>query len=140
MEVGEPEAAPRPDPQEIASTIARTLSLPEIADLRPRLAPEWPVYAMVAGEATPTALSGRIDAIAFEEGQAATVLDWKSDVSPTESDVKLHALQIRDYLEATGAARGALVYMTPGVVRWVRRAEGETASARPEAGPGGPAE
>jgi hypothetical protein len=31
-----------------------------------------------------------------------------------------HAAQLEDYLSATGAARGALVYMTAGFVRWVK--------------------
>jgi hypothetical protein len=47
------------------------------------------------------------------------VIDWKSDVDPDETDMRFHAGQLEDYLRATGAARGALVYMTPGFVRWV---------------------
>jgi hypothetical protein len=33
--------------------------------------------------------------------------------------MRFHAGQLEDYRRATGAARGLLVYMTPGVVRWV---------------------
>jgi hypothetical protein len=107
-----------PDPQEIAGTTWRTLQLPEIAALRDRLIPEWPVYGLLAGGMSPSALAGRIDAIAFA-GAAEVVVDWKSDIDPSEADMRLHAGQLEDYLRATGAARGAVVYMTPGTVHWV---------------------
>ena len=74
---------------------------------------------MFANQPEPTALAGRIDAIAFEGEQPSVVLDWKSDVAPTEEDICDHTRQISDYLAATGAPRGALVYMTLGAVRWV---------------------
>ncbi|MRX36935.1 UvrD-helicase domain-containing protein [Aminobacter sp. MDW-2] len=108
-----------PDPEEIARTGWRTLQLPEVAALRDRLIPEWPVYGLLAGRTEPSALAGRIDAIAFAGDAAEVVVDWKSDIDPTEADMRLHAVQLEDYLRATGAARGALVYMTPGTVRWV---------------------
>jgi ATP-dependent exoDNAse (exonuclease V) beta subunit len=112
-------SAPLPDPDEIAATTLRTLALPEIAALRPSLVPEWPIYAMLAGPPEPTALAGRIDAVALQEGRPSVVLDWKSDVAPSEQDVREHARQLKDYLDATGGSRGALVYMTPGLIRWV---------------------
>lgn len=108
-----------PEADEIASTAWRTLHLPEIAALRPRLVPEWPIYALLADASEPTALAGRIDAVALDDGRAAVVLDWKSDIAPTEEDMRIHSGQLEDYLRATGASRGALVYMTPGNVRWV---------------------
>jgi ATP-dependent exoDNAse (exonuclease V) beta subunit len=74
---------------------------------------------VLADRPTPTVLAGRIDAVAVEEGQATVVLDWKSDIAPSEEDVWNHAGQLRGYLRATGASAGALVYMTPGLVRWV---------------------
>jgi hypothetical protein len=42
---------------------------------------------MLANQPEPTTLAGRIDAIAFQEGQPAVALDWKSDVAPTERDM-----------------------------------------------------
>jgi ATP-dependent exoDNAse (exonuclease V) beta subunit len=108
-----------PEAEEIASTAWRTLHLPEIAALRPGLVPEWPIYAVLADANEPTALAGRIDAVALDEGRASVVLDWKSDVAPTEEDMRIHAGQLEDYLRTTGASRGALVYMTLGTVRWV---------------------
>jgi ATP-dependent exoDNAse (exonuclease V) beta subunit len=107
-----------PDAEEIAATAWRTLQLPEIATLRTKLVPEWPVYGLVANGG-PKALAGRIDAIAYESDRAEVVIDWKSDVDPDETDMRFHAGQLEDYLRATGAERGALVYMTPGFVRWV---------------------
>jgi hypothetical protein len=76
---------------------------------------------MLAVQPSPTALAGRIDAVAVENSLASVVLDWKSDIAPTEEDVRIHAGQLQDYLHVTGAPRGALVYMTSGVVRWVER-------------------
>jgi ATP-dependent exoDNAse (exonuclease V) beta subunit len=108
-----------PDAEEIAATAWRTLQLPEIAALRERLTPEWPVYALLEDSSKPRALAGRIDAIAYAGDRAEVIVDWKSDVDPSDADIRLHAGQLEDYLRATGAPRGAVVYMTPGLVRWV---------------------
>jgi CRISPR-associated exonuclease Cas4 len=108
-----------PDCEEIAACAWRTLQLPDIAALRARLVPEWPIYAVLADSPSPTALAGRIDAIAFKGEYAEAVIDWKSDIDPDEMDMRRHAAQLEDYLRATGGGRGALVYMTPGIVRWV---------------------
>ncbi|MCA1367196.1 UvrD-helicase domain-containing protein [Bradyrhizobium sp. BRP14] len=111
--------APLPDADEVALTAWRTLRLPDIVALRPRLVPEWPIYHMVADQLGPVALAGRVDAVAFDGHVPSVLIDWKSDIAPTEQDLRGHARQLSDYLEATGAARGALVYMTPGVIRWI---------------------
>jgi ATP-dependent exoDNAse (exonuclease V) beta subunit len=108
-----------PDYDEIAATACRTLQLPDIAALRARLVPEWPIYALLADRPSPSALAGRIDAIASEGDHTEAVIDWKSDIDPDETDMRRHARQLEDYLRATGTVRGALVYMTLGVVRWV---------------------
>ena len=114
-----PTTAMRADADEIAATAWRTLQLPEIAALRERLTPEWPVYTLLEDSSKRRALAGRIDAIAYTGDRADVVVDWKSDVDPSDADIRLHAGQLEDYLRATGAPRGALVYMTPGLVRWV---------------------
>ncbi|MCP3468192.1 exodeoxyribonuclease V subunit beta [Bradyrhizobium sp. CCGUVB23] len=113
------DGAQLPDPDEIATTVLRTLALPEVVSLRPNLVSEWPIYAMLAGPPEASALAGRIDAIALQDGQPFAVLDWKSDVAPSEQDMREHAAQLGDYLRATGTARGAVVYMTGGIIRWV---------------------
>ncbi|RVK33830.1 UvrD-helicase domain-containing protein [Sinorhizobium meliloti] len=111
--------APLPGAEEVALTAWRTLRLPDIVALRPRLVPEWPFYRMIADQPGPVALAGRIDAIAFEDGGPSVLVDWKSDIAPNEQNLRDHARQLSDYLEATGAARGALIYMTPGIIRWI---------------------
>ena len=123
---------PLPDPDEIATTAVRTLALPEIAALRPNLVPEWPIYAMLEDELGPTALAGRIDAIALEGGQRSVVVDWKSDVAPSEQDMREHERQLSDYLAAIGTPRGALVYMTSGTIRWVRSLDDSASATRPD--------
>ena len=110
---------PVPSTDEIAATASRTLRLPEIAALRPALVPELPLYAMLHAESGQTALAGRADAIAIEDGRASVVLDWKSDIAPTDEDLRMHARQLQHYLVATGVRRGALVYMTSGRVHWI---------------------
>jgi hypothetical protein len=84
---------------QIAATALRPLQLPEIAALRMRLVPEWPIYGLVG-----------------DGGGAEMVIDWKSDVDPNEKDRRFHGGQLEDYVRAMGAARGPLVYMTPGFV------------------------
>jgi ATP-dependent exoDNAse (exonuclease V) beta subunit len=116
------DGGPLPDVDEIAATVWRTLELPEIVALRERLRPEWSIYSFVAGEHAQTALAGRVDAIAFEGDQPDVVIDWKSDVNPGEAEMREYASQLGDYLRATGARRGALVYMTAGSVHWVSAA------------------
>jgi ATP-dependent exoDNAse (exonuclease V) beta subunit len=108
-----------PDADEVAATAWRTLQLTDIAALRKRLTPEWPVYTLLEDSSKPRALAGRIDAIAYAGDRAEVVVDWKSDIDPSDADIRLHAGQLEDYLRATGAPRGAVVYMTPGLVRWV---------------------
>jgi CRISPR-associated exonuclease Cas4 len=95
------------------------MRLPEIAALRSELVPELPVYGMLGDAADQTALAGRADAIAVRDAQVSVVVDWKGDVAPTAADVQAHAGQIRHYMAALNAARGALVYMTSGAVQWV---------------------
>jgi exodeoxyribonuclease-5/CRISPR-associated exonuclease Cas4 len=56
------------------------------------------------------------------EGDRMTlVVDWKSDVNPDADTQRAHAGQLRDYLVATGAERGAVVYMSAGHLAWVER-------------------
>jgi ATP-dependent exoDNAse (exonuclease V) beta subunit len=111
------------DESEIAQTILRTLALPDIAALRPRLRAELPIYAMI-GEADETRpMAGRADAAARRpDGALEVVIDWKSDIAPGPREMADHLDQLRLYLAATGAPRGALVYMSLGRIRWVELA------------------
>lgn len=114
----------RPAAGEIAATVRRTLELPELAKLRGHLMAEWPVYGLVSEVTTPTALAGRIDAVAYEGTAVDVVVDWKSDVDPSKADILHHKGQLEDYVRTVGARRGALVYMTPGMVLWTLESRG----------------
>ena len=104
-------------PAELASCVVRALSLPEVVALRPRLKPEFPVYASALMETHEEATAGVADAIAFNsDGGPQLVIDWKSDVDPTQGTLDHYCDQIRAYLEVTGAERGLVVAVTSGAV------------------------
>jgi CRISPR-associated exonuclease Cas4 len=110
--------ASKPDPLEMAATALRTFSHDELMPYIARLVPEVPLF----GARSDTVLvSARADAIAFEAGVAVAAFDWKSDVAPTKDDYDGYASQLLEYLELSGAEKGAVVYMTSGEIRWVRR-------------------
>lgn len=113
-----PEADRRlPDPKELAATALRTIMLPALKPLIGVLVPE---YALWAADQS-TYLSGRADAVAFDGDRISCVIDWKSDISPSPAVHSEYARQLSDYLEATDAPMGAIVYMTPGQVVWIER-------------------
>jgi len=106
--------------REMATAIHRTLQLPEISELRPRLLPEFRIYsASVAGQIT-ALTAGIADAVACEGGQIHTVVDWKSDVKPTLADIEMYRSQVRDYLKAAGAVDGLIVFVTSGRIERVQ--------------------
>jgi ATP-dependent exoDNAse (exonuclease V) beta subunit len=112
----EPEGVePLPDPQEAARTALSTLCFPEVAAMRPSLLAEANVWAAGAEGY----LAGRADAVSVIDGRVQVVLDWKSDVAPTARDRAGYRGQLAEYLSATGAGRGALVYMSLGEVEWI---------------------
>lgn len=105
------------DPEEITQTVCRTLQLPAVARYWGHLQAEFTTFAsqIVHGEEILT--RGIADALAFDEqGQITAVFDWKSDVAPSAEVRHRYRAQVRDYLEATGAREGFVVYMTPGEV------------------------
>jgi exodeoxyribonuclease-5 len=105
-----------PSSGELASTVMCTLQLPVVAQYRPALQPEFGVFQLMAEEQeTATGIAGLIDAIAYSsDGKPEVVFDWKSDVVPTAEKRQHHVAQVREYLSATGAKRGVVVYMTAG--------------------------
>jgi exodeoxyribonuclease-5 len=115
----DPAAADKGDivPAELATTIVRTLHLPEIAQLRPRLLPEFRVYRSEISGNGETLTSGIADAVAL--GTDATidaVIDWKSDVDLDAARLDRYRGQLATYRKATGATRALLVMMTTGRV------------------------
>jgi hypothetical protein len=109
---------PLPSPDEMAETALQALALPDIAALRPFLVPEMAVWATRGVDL----VAGRADALAIRDGKIDVAIDWKSDVNPTPTVRKSYVGQLRDYLDATGAPRGALVFITLGEVVWVESA------------------
>lgn len=107
-----------PDAAECAATALRTLALPDVAALRPALSAEVPVWAC---DPDGVLMAGRADAAAVEDGRITAVLDWKSDLDPTPQDRAGYAGQLVAYLDATGAPRGALVFMSRDEVVWIER-------------------
>lgn len=110
----------RPVAAEMAAAVLRTLILPEIVEHRAELTPEVPLYS-TEGD---TMMAGRADALAFSGGRPAVVFDWKSDVSPAPADRQAYARQLLKYMAASGAPRGAVVYISLGQLEWVE-AEGK---------------
>ena len=88
--------------------------------LRERLQAEFTVFGYEADPAQPqheTAVSGISDAVAINpDGKIEVVIDWKSDVSPSPVTRENYRRQVREYLHASCAERGLIVYMTLGQV------------------------
>jgi CRISPR-associated exonuclease Cas4 len=118
-EVEDLDIAAAPDCVEVAQTALATLQLPEVAEVRSALVPEVPVFGLLAGDNAERPMAGRADAIAIEGGKVTLVVDWKSDVAPGENVRQAHVEQLRTYLAAMDAPRGALVYASLGFVHWV---------------------
>jgi ATP-dependent exoDNAse (exonuclease V) beta subunit len=104
-------------PGELAGCVARTLALPQIVELRPTLAPEFPAYAATVVGEVEQATAGIADAISFgSDGKPVVVIDWKSDVQPTAGIIEHYRAQVRAYLDMTGAERGLIVLVTSGEI------------------------
>jgi len=103
--------------EELATTVFRGIRLPEIAALRPHLRPEIPIYGSKIEGISFELTSGIADALAIgPDGTIDAVVDWKSDVYPDATVVELYRGQVQDYLAATGAPRGFIVFLTSGRV------------------------
>ncbi|MDE0528102.1 MAG: UvrD-helicase domain-containing protein [Truepera sp.] len=100
---------------EMAERIEHTLRLPEIAALRPRLVPEFRVYASNVEDRAASLTAGIADAVAIDQtGHIAVVVDWKSDVNPGADQLEVYRGQIRDYLQSTAAKTGLIVFLSLG--------------------------
>jgi len=104
-------------PAELAGCVARTLALPRVVALRPRLLPEFSVYGITDEENGQSATAGVADALTLaESGAPEVVVDWKSDVNPSAATLDHYHGQVGAYLEITGAREGLIVLMTSGQV------------------------
>ncbi|MGC9954514.1 MAG: UvrD-helicase domain-containing protein [Rhizomicrobium sp.] len=105
---------------ELAASVRRALSVPQVAELRPRLVPEMTVFSAEQAEQGTVYVGGVADALALDGGNNVdVVIDWKSDVEPTVAVVDMYREQVRDYLAATGAKEGLVVFVTSGRVERV---------------------
>ena len=92
------------------------------SSLRPRLVPELSVYGSTETDTHEKAMSGIVDAIAFDaDGAPDVVIDWKSDVDPSPETLDHYLDQIRAYLELTGAKLGLIVAVTSRTIVRVTR-------------------
>ncbi|ABE37277.1 UvrD/REP helicase [Rhodopseudomonas palustris BisB5] len=111
------EPTAEPQPVELAATVLKTLALPAIKALRPRMVAELPVFGSVAGADEEVLISGQVDVVALDDaGEIDVVVDWKSDVDPSAAAVDHYRQQIGDYRRLTGAKKALLVFMTAGQV------------------------
>ena len=110
-----------PHAPELAATTLRALAIPEIAACRSRLLPELTVFSAQANDDRAIYVGGVADAVAYQpRGAIDLVVDWKTDVSPSAQQIDLYREQMRDYLVATGAREGLLVFVTTGQLVRVR--------------------
>jgi ATP-dependent exoDNAse (exonuclease V) beta subunit len=127
-EVARPEDGPHAP--ELAATTLRTLAIPEIAACRSRLVPELTVFSAQSNADRAIYVGGVVDALARQpDGSIDLVIDWKTDVDPDPQQIELYRGQVRDYLDATGAPEGLLVFVTTGQLVRVRPAFQPTADA-----------
>lgn len=112
------EKVTRPDPTEMARCALRALALPEVAEMRPFLLPEVAIWGSEEG----VLVAGRADALAIREGRVEVAIDWKSDINPSSAVRNRYAAQLREYLQATGAKRGILAFLSLGEITWVENA------------------
>lgn len=118
-EAAQPEEGP--NPAEMAATVLRTLALPDIAACRDRLVPELTVFSAQTNPDRTIYVGGVVDALACQsDGSIELIIDWKTDVLPSAQQIELYRDQIRDYLDATGAPEGLLVFVTTSQVIRVR--------------------
>jgi ATP-dependent exoDNAse (exonuclease V) beta subunit len=117
-----------PSAAEIASSVRKTLELPEIAKYRPQLVPEFNVYGAAAqNDHGLVCTAGICDAVANGDTKPAAIFDWKSDVAPTIEVQRNHAGQLQEYLKLTGCPVGYVVYVTRQSVQEVRLPSAATA-------------
>jgi len=107
-------------PDELADCVLRALALPEIAERRRTLVPEFQVYQFVEEDGVEKISVGVVDAMGFSgNGTPEVIIDWKSDVEPTEETLNQYRAQVGQYLEITGAEQGLVVLLTTGLVHKV---------------------
>jgi exodeoxyribonuclease-5 len=104
-------------PDEMARTVLRTLEIPLVAKLRPRLLPEVVTVGSWVKGHEETVMYGLMDTSAvLPDGTIDATLDWKGDVRPNASATRGYVRQVTDYIETNEIERGYIVYMTTGQI------------------------
>jgi exodeoxyribonuclease-5 len=107
---------------ELAATVLRALSIPEVAAIKSRLMPEMTILSAETAGDEVTYLGGVADALALDgNGAPEVVIDWKSDVQPDAAQIDVYRGQVRDYMMGTGAKEGLLIFISTGRVEKVGR-------------------
>ena len=100
-------------PSELAACVLRGLALREVAELRPRLVPEFSLFGSRQAEDLEEILTGAADAIAIgEDDKPEVVIDWKTDVNPNDRSLDHYRGQLAAYMELAEAERGLIVLVT----------------------------
>ena len=107
--------------QEMTQAIMRVIHLPEVSHeisyWIDTLIPEFPVYDSAFESESMNLTAGIADAVQIDaSGNITRIIDWKSDVSPTQQQRENHLSQIKDYMRATCAKEGHVVYLTTGEI------------------------
>lgn len=103
-----------PNASEMANYVLRALAIEEIANMRKTFHAELPVFSIGDTKSSLVYVGGIVDALAINEGKnLKVVIDWKSDVEPAPSIIDDYNAQMRDYLMATDAQAGFLVFSNP---------------------------
>lgn len=102
---------------EIAGCVVRTLQIPEVTQLRPRLLAEIPAFQSSVSATEETIAAGIVDAMVLnEQGLPHVIVDWKSDIDPEQSTLDHYRTQMRAYLEMTDASTGLIVLLSRGSI------------------------
>ncbi|WP_010510282.1 PD-(D/E)XK nuclease family protein [Komagataeibacter europaeus] len=102
---------------ELARSVLRALNAPEVARLRGRMVPEYPLYMVREGQDGTDVITGIADAVVMaEDGRPDVIIDWKSDVNPSTATLAHYRAQVRAYMDMTGAQQGLIVMATSGTV------------------------
>ena len=107
----------RPDPAEMARAARTAWSASDLADVRDDLLAEVNVYERVLTGGVENLTAGIVDALAVDaDGRPYEVLDWKSDVDPSDDTIARYRQQVMDYIRLAGVDRGRIVFLTSGEV------------------------
>lgn len=105
------------DSEEIAGTVAKVFSMPEVKKLHGKLYAELSMGDSTTAADGERVRFGRADCgWTDDQGFVEGVIDWKSDVAPSKSARAAYCEQLKAYMDMSGASRGMVVYVTTGEI------------------------